>query len=95
MIVDSSALVAIMLEQAGFTTFIDRITASATNRMSAASLLETSMVVNRQKGAAGVEVLRRYIVAAEIQIVGSAKQKRMSRSTHTSASARAPVTRPS
>lgn len=47
MIVDSSALVTVVLEEPGFTTYLDILLNSPTNRMSAANFLEAAIVVDR------------------------------------------------
>lgn len=69
MIIDSSALVAIVLKEADFMRYIERISEATSKRMSAASLLETSIIVNRAKGSAGVEILRRFLSEAGVQVV--------------------------
>ena len=46
MVVDSSALVAIVLKEPDFEFYIDRISSAVSRRISSASLLETSIVVN-------------------------------------------------
>lgn len=70
MIVDSPALVAIVLEEPDSSKFIQRISEATSKKMSAASLLETSIIVNRQKGSAGIEILRKFIAEAGIQVTG-------------------------
>jgi ribonuclease VapC len=69
MVVDSSVLVAIIFEEPGFTAFVDRMSQSTENRLSAASLLEASIVINREMGAAGIEILKSVISGAHIQVV--------------------------
>lgn len=78
MIVDSSALVAIVLEEPDYLTYIDRISEASTKHMSAASLLETSIVINREKGPAGIAILRQFIANAGIGIAAfTANQARL------------------
>jgi ribonuclease VapC len=69
MVIDSSILVAILCEELGFERYTKLILSSPKRLMSAASLLETRIVVNREKGPAGLERLGRFINAADIQIV--------------------------
>jgi ribonuclease VapC len=69
MVIDSSMLVAILCEELGFERYTKLILSSPKRLMSAASLLETRIVVNREKGAAGLERLGRFINTADIQIV--------------------------
>jgi len=56
------------LEEPDYLTYIDRISEASTKGMSAASLLETSIVINREKGAAGIAILRQFIANAGIEI---------------------------
>jgi ribonuclease VapC len=46
-IVDSSALITIVLEEPGFDAYLDTLLQSPLNRMSAASFLEAAIVVDR------------------------------------------------
>jgi ribonuclease VapC len=46
-IVDSSALVTIVREEPGFSTFLDALLRSPTNRVSAATFLEAAIVIDR------------------------------------------------
>ena len=47
MIVDASALIAVVLEEPGFETYLDTLLPSPTIRMSAANFLEAAIVVDR------------------------------------------------
>ncbi|MBA3449754.1 MAG: type II toxin-antitoxin system VapC family toxin [Chloroflexia bacterium] len=47
MIVDSSALVTVVREEPGFTTYLDALLRSPTNRVSAATFLEAAVVLDR------------------------------------------------
>lgn len=76
MIIDSSALVAIVLREPDFVTYIDRISEATSKQISAASLLETSMVVNREKGSAGFEILLQFIFEAGYKLSHSPKRRR-------------------
>jgi uncharacterized protein with PIN domain len=68
MVVDSSALVAIILKEPGFSLYIDRISKADTKWISAASMLETRIVINRAKGEAGIEILRQLVAEAAIRV---------------------------
>ncbi len=68
MVIDSSVLVAILLEESGFSLYLDRISRAAAKRLSATSLLETCIVVNREKGEAGLNQLGRLIDTLGIMI---------------------------
>jgi ribonuclease VapC len=69
MIVDSSALVAIVTNEPGRDEFIERILSSPAKRMSAASYLETAIVLKREKGALGMPLLDQLISETGIEIV--------------------------
>jgi ribonuclease VapC len=69
MVIDSSVLVAIALEEPGFLSYLDVISNAPNRNLSAASLLETCIVVNREKGAVGLLRLRQLLSDADIQIV--------------------------
>ena len=47
MIVDASALIAVVLEESGFQTHLETLLRSPTNRMSAATFLKAAIVVDR------------------------------------------------
>ena len=83
MIIDSSALVAIVLREPDYLTYIDRLAEARGSRMSAVSLLETSLVISRLKGPEGMDVLRQFIADAAIQIVEfSASQAQLAFRAH-------------
>jgi ribonuclease VapC len=69
MVIDSSALVSIVLEEPGFSFYVESIAKAATRWMSAASMLETSIVVSREKGADGIAVLKKFLADSRIQVV--------------------------
>jgi len=46
-IIDASALVTIVREEPGFSTFLDALLRSSTNRVSAATFLEAAIVIDR------------------------------------------------
>jgi ribonuclease VapC len=68
MIVDSSAMVAILLEEPEGHLFDVAIVSSDLSRMSAAGLLEASMILQSRKGADGVRDLELLIVRFRIEI---------------------------
>jgi ribonuclease VapC len=68
MVVDSSALVAIILKEPGFSLYIDRIANADTRWISAAAILEKRIVINREKGEAGIEILRQLVAEGDIRV---------------------------
>jgi len=69
MIVDSSALVAILTEESDCTLYIKALSTATPKWMSAPSLLETCIVLRREKGIDGVRLLRQFVADAGIRIV--------------------------
>lgn len=69
MVIDSSALVAILLGEEEAGRFAEAIEAASPRLLSAASLLEASMVVETRKGEAAARELDLLIYRAEIEIV--------------------------
>lgn len=69
MIIDSSVLVAIVLEEPGSQSFIDQIAEAPTRFISAASFLECSVVLSRRLGPNGVHDFRTLLEKSRIQIV--------------------------
>lgn len=69
MVVDTSALIAILADEAERSVFIDVITNAATRRMSVATLVETSIVIETRYGAAGLRDLDLFIERAAIELV--------------------------
>jgi ribonuclease VapC len=69
MIVDASAMVAILLEEPEGHLFDVAMVRSAICRMSSASFLESSMILESRKGADGVRDLDLQIVRFRIEIV--------------------------
>lgn len=68
MIIDSSAVVAILQGEADARSLIDSIEAAASNRMSVASWVETSIVIESRYGAEGLRDLDRFVAQADIVI---------------------------
>src|SRR5690349_3023108 len=70
MIIDSSALVAILLKEPEQTAFIAAITADRTRLCGAPTLVETGMVIVSRRGEAGLAELRAFYQRAAIQTAG-------------------------
>jgi ribonuclease VapC len=68
MVLDSSALIAILSFEPEATLFAEAIEADTTRLLSAASLLETAIVIETRYGEAGGSKLDELITAAQIQI---------------------------
>jgi ribonuclease VapC len=69
MVIDTSALIAILLREDDATRFAEAIEKAAPRLLSAASLLEASMVVETRKGEIGGRELDLFIYRAGIEIV--------------------------
>ena len=69
MIVDSSALAAILFEEPDAHRFAAALAAPTRHRMSAASYLETAIVVEHRAGAIGAQDLDRLLERARIELV--------------------------
>jgi ribonuclease VapC len=69
MVIDSSALIAILQEEQEAVQFIDLVAASQTCLISAVSMLESSMVVGRHRGTAGLADLERFLTDGAIEVV--------------------------
>ena len=70
MVIDSSALVAILLKEPEQTALIEAITADQTRICGAPTLVETGMVIVSRRGEAGLTELRAFYERAAIQTVG-------------------------
>jgi len=70
MVIDSSAFIAVLLGEPEQTAFIDAITAERTRLASAATVLETSMVLLSRKGEAGLAEFRAFYARAAVQTAG-------------------------
>ena len=68
MIVDTSAIVAIILDEPDRLNFEDAVAASPSLRMSAATLIEATMVIESRGGAAGGAQLERWVAGVGIEI---------------------------
>jgi ribonuclease VapC len=69
MVIDSSALIAILREEQEAAQFIDLVAASETCLISAVSMLESSMVIGRLRGADGLADLERFLTDGAIEVV--------------------------
>jgi ribonuclease VapC len=69
MVIDTSALVAILLREPERHSFIEAIEAADSPRMSVASLVETSIVIESRYGAEGLRDLERFILRARIEVI--------------------------
>jgi ribonuclease VapC len=67
-IVDSSALVTIIREEPGFSSYLDRLLASPKTRMSAATFLEAAIVIDRQPDPRAAAKLDEIIEQLDIAI---------------------------
>lgn len=70
MVIDSSAFMAILLAEPEERAFIAAITADRTRLASAATMLETSMVILSRKGEAGLAEFRAFASRAAVQVGG-------------------------
>ncbi len=69
MVIDTSALLAILLDEPERRDFVERIEADATRLISAATLLETALVIESRRGEAAGRELDLLIHRAQISIV--------------------------
>lgn len=69
MVVDTSALLAILFDEAEGRTFADALEAASVRALSVVSFVEASMVVEVRVGAAGVRLLDELIEAAGLELV--------------------------
>lgn len=70
MVIDSSALIAILLGEPEQTLFIEAITADRIRLVGAPTLLETSMVILTRRGEPGLADFRAFQARAAIQTAG-------------------------
>lgn len=69
MIVDSSALVAVLLREPGHEAILDRITGEEAVHVGAPTLVETGMVLVARAGLVGKSLLARLLDEAEVKII--------------------------
>jgi len=75
MVIDTSAVIAILLNEAERDHFIRLIEASPARLMSAANLLEASMVIESRKGEGGRADLDLLLTDAGIEIIAVTKEQ--------------------
>jgi ribonuclease VapC len=68
-IVDSSAIVAILLKERGYERLLDRLAAAEQVSMGAPTVLESSLELCSRLGHAGKTLLARFLQEAEIEVV--------------------------
>jgi ribonuclease VapC len=69
MVIDTSALAAIFFGEPERQTFLDAITAAGSRLISAASILETGIVLEGRQGEAAGREFDLFVVRAQLQIV--------------------------
>jgi len=69
MVVDTSAILAILQREPERRRFIEAIEASDSTRMSIASLVETSIVIESRYGTEGLRDLDRFVSRAGIELI--------------------------
>jgi ribonuclease VapC len=69
MVIDTSALVAIFFGEPERQTFLDAITAAGSRLLSAATILETGIVLESRQGEAAGREFDLFVVRANLQIV--------------------------
>jgi|SRR5580700_2631261 ribonuclease VapC len=68
MVIDTSALVAIMQEESGAEGFLRQIAAAGMRRVSAAALLETAIVLEARSGEKAGDDLDLFLARAKVEI---------------------------
>jgi ribonuclease VapC len=85
MIIDTSAVLAILQDEPERRRFNEAIEAAAIVRMSTASYVETSIIVEARFGAEGLQTFDRFIEVAGIELEAvDAKQARTARAAYSS-----------
>ena len=69
MVFDTSALLAILLDEPERRAFTETIEATEVRLLSAASFVEVSMILESRHGAEGVRALDRLLAAAKVEII--------------------------
>jgi ribonuclease VapC len=69
MIIDSSAIVAVLLREPGYDVLLDRIVAEESISVGAPTLAETAIVLTAQVGLMGRTLLARFIDEAELIVI--------------------------
>jgi ribonuclease VapC len=68
MVIDTSAVVAILRQEPGAEGLLSRLIAAGSRRISAASLLETAIVLEAKSGERGGEQLDLFLARAQIEV---------------------------
>lgn len=68
MVIDTSAVVAILRQESGAEGLLHRLAAAGPRRISAASLLETAIVLEAKSGERGGEQLDLFLARAQIEV---------------------------
>lgn len=69
MIVESSALIAVLLKEPGYETVLDRLTTDDVVQVGAPTLVETSMVLVARVGIVGKTLLARLLEEIEAEVI--------------------------
>ncbi len=69
MVVDTSALLAVLFDEPERRAFTEAIEAAEARLLSAATFVETSMILESRHGAEGVRALDRLLATASVEIV--------------------------
>ena len=69
MVIDTSALLAVLFDEPERRLFVERIEADATRLISAATLLETALVIESRRGEAAGRELDLFVHRAQISVV--------------------------
>jgi ribonuclease VapC len=68
MVIDTSALVAILRQESGAEGLLSRLTAAGSRRISAATFLEAAIVMEAKSGERGGEQLDLFLARAKIEV---------------------------
>jgi ribonuclease VapC len=68
MVIDTSAVVAILRQESGAEGLLRRLTAAGSRRISAASLLESAIVLESKSGQRGGEQLDLFLARAQVEV---------------------------
>lgn len=83
MVIDTSALLAILQDEPERREFNEAIDGAETRRISAVTLVEASVIVETRFGAAGVRLLDAYLERAAIEVVSvDLQQARLARDAY-------------
>jgi len=69
MVIDTSAVIAILQDEPEHRRFVEALDAAASRLMSVATHVETSMVVEARRGADGLRILDRFVERIGIELV--------------------------